>query len=137
MDIFFFNGYLYFVDSALPSFKSFKDDLMRFPHFPRRKANAIANGVFFILLGVLFYTQQWWPGILFALLGTFGLRQFLSGQEVKFFVTVLIIGLLTVFNLLGHVFSFVFPLIFLAIGLYYILKECLPFRKPSNNIEEQ
>lgn len=110
---------------------------MQIPHFPRRKASAIANGVFFILLGVLFYTDQWWPGILFALLVTFGLRQFLSGRVANFLVTVLIIGIFTALNFLGSVLSFIFPLIFLGLGIYFISREFLPLRKPPNNFEKR
>lgn len=99
-----------------------------FPHFPKRKADIISNGVFLILLGFLFYTGQWWPGILFALGITFAIRQYLTGRRFDFFLTVLVVGVLGVITLAGHIFSGFFPLLFIAAGLYLVAKETLFFR---------
>lgn len=104
---------------------------MKFPLFPKKKADTISNGVFFILIGILFYTGQWWPGILFALGLTFAIRQYLTGRKVGFFMSILLIGLLGILTLIGHVFSFFFPLIFIVAGLYLIAKECLTNKRPS------
>lgn len=99
-----------------------------FPHFPKRKAEVISNGVFLILLGFLFYTGKWWPGILFALGLTCAIRQFLTGRRLNFFLTVVAIGVLGIMTLAGHVFSAFFPLLFITAGLYLMAKELLLFK---------
>lgn len=104
-----------------------------FPHFPKRKADTISNGVFLILLGVLFYTGQWWPGILFALGLTFAVRQFLTGRRLDFFITVVVVAILGGITLAGHIFSGFFPILFVAAGIYLIAKEILLFKPPSSN----
>lgn len=104
-----------------------------FPHFPKRKADVISNGVFLILLGVMFYTGEWWPGILFALGLTFAIRQYLTGRRLDFFLTVVAVGILGVITLAGHVFSGFFPLLFIGAGLYLIAKELLLFRKSAES----
>src|SRR5215211_4349228 len=107
--------------------------MMNFPFFPKRKANAISNGVFLVLLGILFYTDQWWPGILFALGLTFAIRQYLTGRRLDFFLTVAVVGVLGAITLAGHIFSTFFPLLFIAGGIYLVAKETLYFRKSIDN----
>lgn len=99
---------------------------MATPLFPKRKADMISNGVFLILLGSLFYTGQWWPGILFAVGLTFALRQYLTGRRWDFFVTLVLMGILGVLTLAGKAFSFLFPILLIGAGLYLVMKECLP-----------
>lgn len=106
---------------------------MSFPHFPKRKADTISNGIFLIMLGILFYTRQWWPGILFALGLTLAVRQMLSGRRLEFFVTVIILAILGLVTLAGHVFSMFFPLLFIVIGIYLIAKETLLFKTSFNH----
>jgi hypothetical protein len=104
-----------------------------FPHYPKRKADIISNGVFLILLGYLFYTGQWWPGILFALGLTFAIRQYLTGRRLDFFLTVIVVGILGVITLAGHIFSSFFPLLLIAGGLYLVAKETLLFKKSPDH----
>ncbi len=103
---------------------------MNFPLLPKRKADTVANGIFLILLGVLFYTGQWWPGILFALGLTFAVKQYLTGRRLNFFITIVFIGILGLLTLSGKVFSLFFPVLLIAVGIYLIVKECVP-RGPS------
>lgn len=106
---------------------------MRFPLFPKRKADAISNGVFLILLGILFYTQQWWPGLLFAIGLSFAIRQYLTGRRVNFFITLLLIGLLGVLTVAGKMFSLLFPILFIGLGVCLIVKECFSWNKSPWN----
>lgn len=106
---------------------------MRFPLFPKRKADAISNGVFLILLGVLFYTQQWWPGLLFAIGLSFAIRQYLTGRRVSFFITLLLIGLVGVLTIAGKMFSLLFPILFIGLGVCLIAKECFSWNKSPWN----
>ncbi len=110
---------------------------MTFPHFPKRKADTISNGVFLILLGFLFYTGQWWPGILFALGLTFAIRQFLTGRQLDFLLTIVVIGLLGAITLAGHVFSIFFPLLFIGAGIYLVAKEVILFKRSNNDSNSQ
>lgn len=111
--------------------------MMKFPHFSKRKADTISNGVFLILLGFLFYTEQWWPGILFALGLTFAIRQYLTGQRLDFLMTLIIIGILGAITLAGHVFSISLPLLFIAGGIYLIGKETFYFKDSSKNSDSE
>lgn len=104
---------------------------MKFPILPKRKADTLSNGVFLILLGFLFYTGKWWPGILFALGITFALRQYLTGRKVDFFITLVLVGILGMLTVAGQAFSLLFPLLFIAFGLFLIAKECLTFKGNS------
>jgi hypothetical protein len=104
-----------------------------FPHYPKRKADVISNGVFLILLGYLFYTGQWWPGILFALGLTFAIRQYLTGRRLDFFLTVVVVGILGVITLAGHIFSSFFPLLLIVGGIYLVAKETLLFKKSPDH----
>lgn len=106
---------------------------MKFPLLPKRKAESIAHGVFFILLGYLFYTDRWWPGILFALGVTIAIRQILTGRQIDFLITLALIALLGIITLTGFAFSSLFPLLFIAIGLYLVIREFLPFVQTSRS----
>lgn len=108
-----------------------------FLHYPKRKADTISNGVFLVLLAFLFYTGQWWPGILFALGLTFAVRQYLTGRPLDFFATIVIVGILGVITLADHIFSSFFPLFFLLAGFYLIAKEILPFKTSSRNLNSE
>jgi hypothetical protein len=106
--------------------------MMIFPNLPKRKADTISNGVFLVLLGILFYTEQWWPGILFALGLTFAVRQYLTGRRMNFLITIILIGLLGILTLAGNKFALFFPILFIAAGLVLIGKECFTFKGPSH-----
>lgn len=94
-----------------------------FPQMSRRKADAISNGIFFILLGILFYTNAWWPGILIAIGVTFALRQFLTGRAIDFFVTLGILAFIIAVSFAGFTFSILMPLLFVLGGIYIIIRE--------------
>ncbi len=105
---------------------------MTFPILPKRKADSISNGVFLVLLGILFYTGHWWPDILFALGLTFAIRQYLTGRRLNFFITIVLVGLLGVVTLIGQAYSLAVPLLLMAAGIFLIAKECLTFKGPSH-----
>lgn len=104
-------------------------NLFPFPRLPKRKADVISNGFFLILLGLLFYTDRWWPGILFAIGLTCALRQYLTGRKLDFLITLLLMGILAFIALAGHLFSGFFPFILVTAGLYLIVKETLFFKR--------
>ena len=106
------------------------------PHYSKRKADAIANGFFLILIGILFYTDQWWPGILFAIGISLGIRQYLTGRRFDLFVTIFSIGILTLVIIAGSFLSNFFPILFVAAGLYLIGRETLLFKKFSKKFSK-
>src|SRR5262245_22916953 len=109
---------------------------MQFPMLPKKKAYAISNGVFLILLGLLFYTGQWWPGILFVIGATFAIRQYLIGHRIEFLITLILIALLGIFSLTGHATSLLFPFGLIVLGLCLIIKELVqsPFLKQDSDV---
>lgn len=93
------------------------------PILSRRKGDAISNGLFLVGLGVLFYTNFWWPGILLALWVLLGTKQYLSGRHFDLIVTsIVLLGLFLVayFNIN---FASLMPALFVVGGLYIILRE--------------
>ncbi len=102
-------------------------------YFSKRQANTIANGVLLILLGLLFYTQYWWPGILFALGISAAVRYYLSCQKSAFFLSLLLLAILAMLTFTSQTYSML-PLILIGIGIFLIMKEYL-FRKTNQNVE--
>lgn len=89
----------------------------------KRKSEAISNGVLLISLGILFYTNAWWPGILLAIWATLALRQYLSGRIYDLMISsVILIGLflITFFNVN---WSLLMPILFIVGGIYIIFRE--------------
>lgn len=93
------------------------------PLMSKRKADAISNGIFFILLGILFYTNAWWPGILVAIGVTFALRQFLTGRTIDFIVTLAILAFIILITYAGLALSILMPILFILGGIYVIVRE--------------
>jgi hypothetical protein len=63
---------------------------------------------------------------------TFALRQYLTGRRWDFFVTLVLIGILGVLTLAGKAFSLLFPILLIGVGLYLVMRECLP-SKPGDS----
>lgn len=93
------------------------------PIISKTKAEALANGAFFIALGILLYTNMWWPWILIAVWIFLSLRQFLTGRHWDFMLsTVLLIGLFLISYF--HIdWSLLAPILFVVGGLYIMFKE--------------
>lgn len=89
----------------------------------KRKAEAISSGLFLIALGLLFYLDAWWPGILLAIWVFLATRQSLMGRHFDMIVTTFIlVGLFSVitFNISWAVLG---PLLFVVGGAYIIFRE--------------
>lgn len=96
---------------------------MKTPAFPKRKIDALSNGVFFIVLAVLFYTDFWWPGILIAIWAMLALRQWLSNRKFDLIMTSVILGGLFIVSFFNITFSVLIPVLFVLGGLYIIFRE--------------
>lgn len=93
------------------------------PVLSKRKIEALANGAFLIGLGILFYTDLWWPGILLVLWVTLALRQYLSGRIYDFFISSVILLGLFILSLLRLDWSILVPVLFVIGGIYIIFRE--------------
>lgn len=91
----------------------------------RRKIEAVSNGVFLISLGILFYTNAWWPGILLAIWAALAVRQYLTNRKWDLIISsIILLGLFIVsfFNIDWHI---VLPFLFILGGAYIIFREYL------------
>ena len=91
------------------------------------KASQAGTGVFFVGLGILFFTNWWWPGIMFVIAASILARAMAAGEPWTSATGALwLIGIGVVFGIpgligdLADVFWQVFPLILIAIGLFML-----------------
>lgn len=95
------------------------------PILSKRKSDAIANGAFLVSLGLLFYTNTWWPGILLALWITLALRQYFTGRRLDLVVSsVILLGLFCA-NFFKVDVMLLITLLFVLGGIYIIAREYL------------
>ena len=89
----------------------------------KRKAEAISNGVFLVGIGILFWTNGWWPGILLVIWAALATRQYFTGRIWDFSIsTVILVGLFITayFNI---TWSILMPVLFVIGGIYIIFRE--------------
>lgn len=114
--------------------ESKNEGLMVKPLVVKRKADAMANGIFLIGLGILLFTNAWWPGILLVLWISLFLRQFLTGRLYDAFLsTVILVGLFLVTYIKLN-WSVILPVLFVIGGIYLIFRE---YFYADETIEEQ
>jgi hypothetical protein len=90
---------------------------------PKAKADAFANGVFLISLGILIFTGAWWPGILLAIWAMLAVRQFFTARLYDLIITsVILIGLFFISYFDIH-WAILMPVLFVVGGLYLIFRE--------------
>lgn len=87
------------------------------------KGELAANGLFLIWLGVLFYTNWWWPGILLALWSTIAVRQYVRGNLMQLLaVSVILLGLFFA-SFFQMNWSLFIPILFILAGVYLVGRE--------------
>lgn len=89
----------------------------------RSRVEAIGNGVFLILLGVLFYFNWWWPGILVAVWASLATRQVLSSRMQDLLLSTFLLGTLFIVAFFRLSWDLITPILFVLGGLYLILRE--------------
>lgn len=104
---------------------------MNRPLLSKNKADAISNGAFLVILGMLIYSNNWWPWILLALWAWTGLRQLLTGRSYDFVVSTIILLGLFVISLFNIKWSILMPVLFIIGGIYIIFREYF-FAQDSN-----
>lgn len=113
------------------NFQKNLEDLMIGYRLEKRKADALANGVFLICLGILFFTGYWWPGILLALYVTLAIRQFLTGRIFDLIITSFILLGLFIISVLKLRWELIMPLLFIFGGAYIIFREYFYSEEPT------
>jgi len=96
---------------------------MSIPITTHKKASSIASGIFLISLGILFYTNYWWPGILLALVVTVAVKDFLRGRYYDLALSTVILGGLFVFFYFSPNWSVAVPVLFTIAGIVIIFRE--------------
>ena len=96
---------------------------MNVPILSKRKSDAISNGIFLIGLGILFYTNAWWPGILVAIWAALAVRQYFSGRLYDLLITSLILGGIVLISFFRFNWGVIVPVLFILGGIYIIFRE--------------
>lgn len=89
----------------------------------KKKAHAISNGIFLISLGILIFTNTWWPGMLIALWATLASRQYLTGRVYQAIVTSIVLIGLFVVSLVKFDYEIIAPVILVVGGIFLIVRE--------------
>lgn len=93
------------------------------PILSKKKSDTIANGAFLISLGILLYTNYWWPGILLALWVSIALRQYLTGRIYDLSISSLILLGLFIITFFNFEWAILLPILFVVGGIYIIFRE--------------
>lgn len=92
-------------------------------YLSQNKASGISNGLFLIGLGILFFTNLWWPGILLVIWITLFTRQFLIGRMYDSIISSVVLLGLFFASLFNYDWSFLVPILFIVGGLIIIARE--------------
>ena len=87
------------------------------------QADRVATGVFLVGLGVLYYLNAWWPGILLVVLAAMLSRYYFLGRIGEIvFASIAIVALFSIsyFDIAGQ---YIIPLILILLGGALIYKE--------------
>jgi hypothetical protein len=91
--------------------------------FSKKKADAISNGIFLISIGILVYTNAWWPGMLLAIWATLATRQYLTGRIYDLFLTTLMLVGLSLVIYFDLNWSVLVPVLLVLGGIHLIFRE--------------
>lgn len=101
----------------------------------KRKANGLSNGAFLIGLGILFYTNAWWPGILLAIWVSLAIRQYFTGRTYDLIISTFVLVGLFIITLFKLDWSLIMPILFVVGGIYIIFREYF-FAEETNGEEK-
>jgi hypothetical protein len=93
------------------------------PLVTKKKADAISNGAFLIGIGILLFTNDWWPGILLVIWASLFLRQYLTGRLYDAFLSTVILVGLFIISFIKINWSVLLPVLFVIGGIYLIFRE--------------
>lgn len=107
---------------------------MSFAYMTENKADIIGKGVFLIGLGILFLTNNWWPGILLVILVAYSIRHYLLKRYWEMAMLMAIFLFIFVISYYHIEVMYIVPALLILSGLYFILKEY--FAKDQSPINE-
>lgn len=88
--------------------------------------NNAYTGVFLLGLGIIAWTDYWWPGIMFVLGTALLVSALVDGHLGESLVAIVVLLGIGVWGAMGplhlHVGFPLWPLIFVVIGLFYLVK---------------
>jgi hypothetical protein len=102
--------------------------------FDQARVNALSGGVFLIGLGVLFYTDYWWPGIVFLLGAEAAVQALARGRGwygLQGAVWLFAIGFWAMFD-------FNIALLFVALGVSVLISAFIrpPMLTPKPHVDD-
>lgn len=84
------------------------------------------TGVFLVGLGIVAWTDQWWPGIMFVVAISLLVKALIEGQLAANIIAVAVLTGIGVLGLLGrHHLNLgvpIWPALFIVIGVAYLVK---------------
>lgn len=89
----------------------------------KKKADGISNGIFLICIGILAFSDYWWPGILLALWVTLGTREYLTGRYYDLALTTLILLGLFLITFMDLNWTVIVPVLLVLGGIHLIFRE--------------
>lgn len=93
------------------------------PLLSKKKAISISNGAALVGLGMLIYSNKWWPGVLLVFWVALVLRQSLTGRYYDAILsTIILVGLFLVAYIKIN-WSVLIPVLFVIGGIYLIFRE--------------
>lgn len=108
---------------------------MKYIVLSRKKIDALANALLLIGLGVLLYTNLWWPGILLVVWASLGLKQWLTNRKFDLIITSVILWGLFIASYLDLKWNVLIPVLFFLGALYIIFREFF-FSEDTNGEEK-
>lgn len=97
---------------------------MKFPQtMSKKKADGISNGIFLLGIGILAFSNLWWPGILLALWATLATRQFFTGRFYDLLLSTVFLWGFFIITILNLDWSVIVPVLLVLGGLHLIFRE--------------
>jgi predicted membrane protein len=93
------------------------------PVVSKKKAAIISNGIFLICVGIMIFTNTWWPGIILAVAVTITSRQYLSGRYYHAIISAVIFTALFILAIARFNFDVLAPVLFILAGIFLIVRE--------------
>lgn len=89
----------------------------------KKKADAISNGIFLISIGILAFSNAWWPGILLALWATLATRQYFTGRYYDLALSSIFLWGLFIITILQLNWAVIVPVLLILGGIHLIFRE--------------
>lgn len=106
---------------------------MALPIVSQHRANVTFRAIILIGLGILFFTDGWWPGILLVIGTALCIRQGLRGRYYDVALSTLIFLGLFIGAIYRWEFSYFLPVLFTLAGLYLLYTEWFVKRERVGN----